>query len=334
MTYKPKFGVAGGVSKRESLDSVADFAAEAESLGFNSIWLQDNPLTTRDPYMALGVVARRTDRILLGPGVSTPATRHPAVIANSIITLNDESNGRAFLGLGSGGPSLLQPLGIESRRAKAFRQELEQIVTLLRGEEVAFDGMHYRVGRSASSIPVISAASGDMMLRASGAVADGVLLAGPAIIDRYRDHTSKVCGAATAAGRDADDVGIHILLNVAIDNEETRGVDQAKPFVAAWIHAGQIVAGESVAARFANDIAAVKARHDPSRHLSSGPDADAVPDTLVQAVAVAGSRDECQRQLAEIVKLEPEQIVFTVPARDRLTNLRAIASVIGSAGVR
>jgi 5,10-methylenetetrahydromethanopterin reductase len=334
VTYTPKFGVAGGVSKRESLDSVAEFAAEAETLGFNSFWLQDNPLTTRDPYMALEVVARRTVRILLGPGVSTPATRHPAVIANSIMTLNDESDGRAFLGIGSGGPSLLQPLGIESRRAKAFRLELEQIVTLLRGEEVTTaDGRHYRVGRSPSSIPVISAASGDMMLRASGALADGVLLAGPAIIDRYREHTVKAHEAATAAGRDPANLTIHILLNVSIDNEQTRGIDQAKPVVASWIHSGFVTA-ETVSDVFAEAIEAVKERHDPSRHLASGPDADAVPDELVQAVAVAGNRDQCQRQLAEILKLQPAQIVITVPARNRLNNLRAIASVIESASVR
>lgn len=327
--YQPRFGLAIGVSRRESLGSIARFAAEGESLGFGSLWVQDNPLTTRDPYIALTVIAGQTSALRLGPGVSTGAIRHPAVIANSILTLNDESNGRAFLGIGSGGPSLVEPLGMSSRRANEFRKELAAISALLRGEEVVTDTEHYRLGATPTTpVPIFAAASGDMMLRAAGALADGVLLAGPALVSRYLDHLAKAAGAATKAGRDPAKLQACILLNMAIDTETNNASDQLKPFVASWVHNGTVSADSPEMERFASDIAAIKEKHDPSRHLAAGADSALVPDELVRLAAVAGTPDECRRRLSEILALEPAEIVFTIPARERVDTLRSVASVI------
>src|SRR5215471_16186876 len=73
-----------------------------ESLGYDQLWYTDVRLL-RDCYVGLAALALRTERIHLGPGVTDPYSRHPAVTAATIATLDELSGGRALLGLGVGG---------------------------------------------------------------------------------------------------------------------------------------------------------------------------------------------------------------------------------------
>jgi 5,10-methylenetetrahydromethanopterin reductase len=321
------FGLAIGVSRRESLDDVAVFAREIEELGFNSLWMQDNPLTTKDPYMALAIVAGRTSRLRLGPGVSSAALRHPAIIANGIKTLESEAPGRTFLGLGSGGPSLLSPLGLPSRRMRAFRQELRDLRDLLAGRGVGDHAYMVRYPEE-RPIPVLVAASGEMMLAASGELADGVLLAGPIVKPRLVDHKDRFLAAAEASGRDSSGLEVRLLTNMFVDTANGRGLDMVRPFVASWIHADQLRAGREVSDDFAAVIETVKELHDPQRHLARGADSEAVPDDLARQVAIVGSEEECRARIRDILELSPVEIVFTVPARNRMVTVQAMASVV------
>ena len=73
-----QFNIAMGVGRREPLTRVGEIAAVVEDLGFSRLWIQDNPLTTKDPYIALTVAALNTNRITLGPGVSNHSFVTPA----------------------------------------------------------------------------------------------------------------------------------------------------------------------------------------------------------------------------------------------------------------
>ena len=59
-----------------------------------------------DPYVALTAAASSTERLGLGIGVSNSITRHPAVTASAIASVQELSGGRAVLGLGRGNSSL------------------------------------------------------------------------------------------------------------------------------------------------------------------------------------------------------------------------------------
>ena len=75
----------------------------AEELGFDTIWASEDP-DGWDAFSALAVLARSTERIHLGTGVTNPYYRHPNLISASVATLDHASDGRAFLGLGRGEP--------------------------------------------------------------------------------------------------------------------------------------------------------------------------------------------------------------------------------------
>jgi F420-dependent oxidoreductase-like protein len=85
-------------------------AAQAERLGFESLWAFDHFQTTPDPtdeltfesFTTLAALAARTTRIRLGHIVLCAAFRNPALTAKMIGTLDVISDGRMELGIGAG----------------------------------------------------------------------------------------------------------------------------------------------------------------------------------------------------------------------------------------
>ena len=74
----------------------------AEKQGWDGILYTDSQNHNGDCYAALAIAAKATKRIGLGTGVTNPYTRHAAVTASAISTIQVESNGRAVLGVGRG----------------------------------------------------------------------------------------------------------------------------------------------------------------------------------------------------------------------------------------
>src|SRR5689334_25248596 len=81
---------------------LAEFAEIVEDLGYDGLWLADQRFY-REPYVSLAYCATRTSKIQLGVGVTDPYTRHPALTAMAIATLDEVAHGRAVLGIGAGG---------------------------------------------------------------------------------------------------------------------------------------------------------------------------------------------------------------------------------------
>jgi len=83
--------------------------ANAERLGFESVWVSDHFLSPwaadrhgLDAWLALAVAAVETSRVVLGPLVSPITFREPAMLARMAESLHDLSQGRFVLGLGLG----------------------------------------------------------------------------------------------------------------------------------------------------------------------------------------------------------------------------------------
>lgn len=86
-------------------------ATKADELGFSAIWVRDVPLNGDwypeefghpDPMTMLGALAMRTRNATIGTAATVLTLRHPLLIAKAAISLDQLSNGRFVLGLGSG----------------------------------------------------------------------------------------------------------------------------------------------------------------------------------------------------------------------------------------
>ena len=100
---------------------------EIEDLGFDNLWLTDSSLHARNCYSYLALAAERSTRLVLGTAVTNPLTRHPAITASAMATVDEISGGRAVLGIGAGDRPLLA-LGLKPSPVA----DLEAAITAVR----------------------------------------------------------------------------------------------------------------------------------------------------------------------------------------------------------
>jgi 5,10-methylenetetrahydromethanopterin reductase len=163
-----------------STREIIETAIVAEDLGFDYCLVCDEGIMP-DIYVCLGAIAEKTTRIRLG-AVTNGYSRHPAVTAMALASLNDLSNGRAQAMLVAGGTPVLAPLGIErTAPLDVMRDAIEIMRQLWTGETVTWAGKRYRVNSmklllGRQDIPIWVAARGPKMLALAGELADGVVL--------------------------------------------------------------------------------------------------------------------------------------------------------------
>lgn len=132
-----------------------DAAVSLEEVGFDSVWVPDhiekkmNSQTYPffDAIALMGGLADATTRIRIGASVHNAALRHPFRLAHAAVTLDEISDGRLTLGVGAGaGGYEHRFLGqyTESGLSR-FTESVEVLAGLLNGEELHFDGQHWRL---------------------------------------------------------------------------------------------------------------------------------------------------------------------------------------------
>lgn len=161
--------------------AAVDCVRRAESLGYESAWVTHG--LGRDSFLVLAAYGHATSRIGLGNGVVPIYPRHPVVMAQAALTLNEQVRGRFTLGLGvSHRASMDAMLGVPIKEPLAVMREY---VTVLRGALGAgadFDGTYYHAHWSMAlptrppAPPIYLAALGPKMCELAGEVADGVIL--------------------------------------------------------------------------------------------------------------------------------------------------------------
>ena len=141
-------------SLRGSWDDLVARWQEIEALGFDSAWIPDHFSFAGHIYeawTALAGLASHTSRIRFGMMVTSTAFRNPTVFAKQVLTLDHLSHGRIELGLGAG----YDPEGTDHamiglpgweppERVRRFREVLDIVDPLLRGETVTFSGRYYQ----------------------------------------------------------------------------------------------------------------------------------------------------------------------------------------------
>ncbi|MEZ5557969.1 MAG: LLM class flavin-dependent oxidoreductase [Pseudomonadales bacterium] len=116
----------------------AEFGVRAEQAGWHGMLVVDSQNLSGDSYVALAVAATRTTALGLGTGVTNSVTRHPAVTAAAITSVQKLSGGRACLGIGRG-DSALAHLGRAPARIGPFEHYVATLQAYLSGQAVPFE---------------------------------------------------------------------------------------------------------------------------------------------------------------------------------------------------
>jgi len=140
-----KFGfVFPGSDPKEAVEA----AQAAEAAGWDAFFTWESVWGT-DPWVLLGALAVKTERIRLGTMLTPPSRRRPWKLAGETATVDALSNGRLILAVGLGAPETgFENFGeVVDRKARAelLDESLEIITGLWKGQPFEFHGKHYHV---------------------------------------------------------------------------------------------------------------------------------------------------------------------------------------------
>ena len=311
-----KVGVSLGISPREPITHIVDVVKNAEDLGFDSAWIADVQLSMKDCYSALSLCAVNTSSILLGTGVTNPVTRHPTTIACSFTALNELSDGRAVIGLGSGWTGVYS-IGLKPATIKHLEKSINDIHTLCEGgEAIGPDGIPYHQVTATGRIPIFVAANQPRILQMCGRVADGVILMGGANEEFTSWQINHVREGAKEVGRNFDEIKLHLWVAIGLNEDRDQARDDVSHWVASqaetfakWKHTPDFLLP------FVESFKRASEAYDRHEHMSShATHKTAVSPEFTDFVALVGTADECLERIRGLEKLGLEGITLAFRA--------------------
>jgi G6PDH family F420-dependent oxidoreductase len=184
-------------SEEHAPNDLVRYAQQAEEAGFTFALISDHyhpwiDKQGQSPFVwsVIGGIARATEELHLGTGVTAPIRRiHPAIVAQAAATAATMMPGRFFLGVGTGENLNEHILGDDWPPPGTRLQMLEEAVEIMRllwnGGLQSFRGQHYTVDRTRiytlpeQPPPVLVAAKGDRAVELAGRIGDGLVGVGP-----------------------------------------------------------------------------------------------------------------------------------------------------------
>ncbi|HEY8156393.1 MAG TPA: LLM class flavin-dependent oxidoreductase [Myxococcota bacterium] len=318
-----------------------ELAQRAEAAGLDGVYTIE--FFNRHGYVPLAAIAQATRRVRVGTAIANAFIRTPLLHASAALDLDELSGGRMVLGLGSATRRMNEdwyavPFSAPAERMHELVRLLRAAFAAQKGGGFRWDGKHWqlsvpiysRPGAPREQVPIWIAAVNRRMIATAGAVADG--LVGHPIATRrwHREVTLPGLRAAeSAAGRAAGACALAPYVLTSIQPRREDAVRDAKCqigfyFTTALYHSildlhGLRSVGEACRAALRKfDVQAM---------------ADAVPDSLVEEIAIACTPDEAKQRLAQWKDLTEQPLLYAptvgVPPARLRANLDAMLDVFG-----
>ena len=291
-------------------------AERAEAAGWDGIAFTDSQNLIGDPFVAMALGAKVTDRLRFATGVTNVATRHPAALATVAATVQEVSGGRVVLGVGRGDTALFH-LGRPPQPVAVFCARVTQLHTYLGGGTVDCDGYPSRLRwlerARQPRVPIDIAASGPKVIAFAASTVERVTLAIGADAERMAWGLAHARNAMADAGR-SDDVSFGAYVTVGCHPDRSVAREMIRGNVAAFAHFSAMPGstGAGLGERDRAVVAEVGDRYDSNLHLvNTAPHAAGLDADFVDRFAVVGPPQECVRRLDELAALGIERFVIT-----------------------
>ncbi len=263
----------------------AAYLRRAEELGFESAWAQEQVLGSAPqlaPVEVMTFAAACTSTLRLGCVVFVSTLYSPVHLAKSLATLDQLSGGRIEIGVGTGGPGRpFAAFGVDPARYVArFTEGLAVMKALWTQQRVTFDGEFWQLTDAGMEPKPAQkpyprlwfGGSGRPALRRAVRLGDGFFGAGSSTTDAFAGQVQVVREALAESGRDTADFPIAKRVYIAVDADADRARQQMNAALAGLY----------------------------GRRLET-----------VEAAAIAGTAQDCVRELRRVAEAGAELILFT-----------------------
>jgi probable F420-dependent oxidoreductase len=305
-------------------------AKQAEEHGFDYVWTFDSHLLWQEPYVIYSAILAATNRIVVGPMVTNPATRDWTVTASVFATLNEMYGNRTVCGIGRG-DSAVRVLNGKPTTLKDVREATHVIRELANCRPVEINGttLQFPWARS-SELEVWIAAYGPLALKTTGEVGDGFILQ-LADVDIAKWMIGAVRKAAADAGRDPDAITFCVAAPAYVGDDSPESLqhmrDQCRWFGGmVGNHVADIVAkyGDTGDVPQAlTDYIKGREGYDYNSHGKAGNDhVDFVPDEIVDRFCILGTPEQHVAKLEELKAIGVDQFAVYLQHDNKEETLR------------
>jgi len=321
---------------RSVASAVAD-AKLAEDLGFSMVGVADSQSVFRELYATMALCAQATRHVLIGPSVTNPITRHPAVAASGIATIDEVAPGRAFFGIGSGDSAILN-LAERPARLADLRAYIQAVRALQARREAEWRGRTTRLTWAPRAVPIYLSAEGPRTLQLAGEIADGVIVnvgLEPALV---RDAVAHVQAGARRAGRDPSHIDLWTLVRANVTDDVTSGIEEIRMELASNAHHvfRFTLEGKHVPDALADAIRRVQKGYQPAAHEALGPSPNArllehepaLRAYLADRFAAVGPAAACADKLRAVVEAGIDGLLVTGFVAERTRLIRALGEQV------
>lgn len=306
------------IGGRYSMPAVEALAERADELGYDSLWVPES--AARNSFMVLGRLASVTDDVRLGTGIVNVFSRSPALIAMSVATLSELSDGRAMLGIGASSRAAIEewhamafdrPLRRIRETIEIVRQALEDDRVDYHGEIFDVDDYPTRLGPPGQTIPIYNAALGETNRRLTAEYADGWL---PIHVPRrdFPTYIEEMRVVAAGSGRNPDELTIAPYIVSCVSATDPDGArERVREVIAFYVGAMEYYAGVFRRFGFETEVENITSAWENSDREAARA---AVTDSLLDDVAIAGSPEAGRRRLAAYREAGVDVPIVALPA--------------------
>lgn len=304
-------------------------AVFAEELGFTDVWMADERFY-REVYSLLTVIAMQTKSINVGPCVTDPFSRHPALTAMAMYTLDDISKGRAILGMGAGVSGFAEMGTPRPKPVRAIREAVELIRAMSKGTEVSYDGeiVKFDAGKLGfkprrEQLPVWIAGNGPQVQQLGARIADAIIMEACGNPLEAEAFSSRVKETAAGAGRNPGDVRLIARLNVSLSDEVPDAYDALRLRAARTLASGRTyfdmleAQGLAISAAVREKVAQVHYKEGAAPYEAIK---GHVSNDMIKAISLVGSPTDIKDQLVSLFKAGISGVILSaLPAKGLTT---------------
>lgn len=311
----PKIGLSLWLN--EDVGRIAEYAKLADRYGFSNVWVRDH-YYLRDAFVALALIAAKTERIKVGTSVTSPYLRNPAALASAAASIDEFSKGRMVLGIGSGGYEYPTNLLIDIDKPLAAEREAVEIIrSLWNGDAVSYNGKCFRLKEAKltynarSDIPIYLGARGPKTLRLAGEICEGAIIHG--VAKKYVAYAvEQVTEGARKAGKDPSRIDIAIQTPLAVGEDRQSIRETLKPVCVIMTGGEYSIKLIDLYGLTVEDVKAL--RHEVWRSNFQAA-VKHVSDKMVDSFCIFGTTDECIQQIEELGRIGISQIIAGSPEK-------------------
>jgi 5,10-methylenetetrahydromethanopterin reductase len=322
---------------------IMKLAQIAEDAGVDRLGISD-VIFYPDTFELQALCATVTKRIKIGSLVTNPFTRHPAVIAAAVSTLDEISDGRAFLGIGAGAG--IAKLGVlRSAPAPAIREAVHIIRELLAGNVVNYQGNAYQLSCKETrlefppqhDVPILIGTRSPKIAKLAGEIADIIVIGARYISDQQlSNYLAWISEGVLKAKRDIGTVEIAPRLTICASRDGELAKQSVKLYAAHYLSIlkpPDLSIEDTRLKKIIDAVARVKGWYF-SPNVQYPEEIDSlVNEEIVDKFAVAGTPEECITKIRRMMSRHRFKSVSLNVASVRRKNIfDGIAETVKSFG--